>query len=94
MLTVEVIIFVTVACLLACPVAFEGRGVAISIRAGVRYDEGTLATNNNAATAEREGTITTYGQCPCWCFLLERYKLCGHKPTTQRQYIVMQYTGE
>ena len=29
-------------------------------------------------------------QCPCWFFLLERRKLCSHKMTTQRYYIVMQ----
>ena len=27
-------------------------------------------------------------QCPCRFFLLERYKLCGHKTTTQRYYIL------
>ena len=29
-------------------------------------------------------------QCSCRFFLLERCKLCGHKPTTQRYYIVIQ----
>ena len=28
-------------------------------------------------------------QCPCRFFILERYKLCGHKTTTQRYDIVM-----
>ena len=27
-------------------------------------------------------------QCPCRFFLLERYKLCGHKTTAQRYYLV------
>ena len=34
-----------------------------------------------------------HNQCPCWFFLVERYKLCAHKTTLhQRQSIAMQYS--
>ena len=77
----------------------EGRRRWRSVQARGKTSKGTASVDGSVCVVHIKPFFLPvdiqHTQCPCRFFLLEWYKLCGHKKnTTQRYYIVMQWAEE